>query len=393
MINKVTIENFKSIHHMELELGNINIFIGANGCGKTNILEALGVISSAVFGVVDDESLLRRGVRPGVPRLYKTSSKKYAMSPHIAFSAEDSSCFYKVSLLNPLEKPNPQWKYKTERFKSNSNEHKRGVRTNYNPAIGDIPSIMGKFAQGSQESLFFSSLREYAIYNPNTSILRGLSPDVQNRPPVGLSGGGLAEGVQVLLRDSKKNEDIEDALDDLITLFPWVKEIGTTIYASGLVADSVPRQKRMITFTDKFMNIKHNKLTAADASEGILYALFLMTLCLSEKGPRLFAIDNIDQAINPRLIKELVKLLYRWFLDIVPEKQLLCTAHNPALLDGLGIDDERVRLFLVDRNSSGVTVVKRVMITKELIELSKKNKMPLSRLWVEGYLGGGVPNV
>lgn len=72
MVDKVKIHNFKSIENMELELGLLNIFIGANGAGKTNILEALGIISSAVYGIVDDESLLRRGVRPGVPRLYKT---------------------------------------------------------------------------------------------------------------------------------------------------------------------------------------------------------------------------------------------------------------------------------------------------------------------------------
>ncbi len=31
--------------------------------GKSNLLEALGVLSAAVSGRVDDEALLRRGVR------------------------------------------------------------------------------------------------------------------------------------------------------------------------------------------------------------------------------------------------------------------------------------------------------------------------------------------
>jgi len=82
------------------------------------------------------------------------------------------------------------------------------------------------------------------------------------------------------------------------------------------------------------MNPKYNKLTAADTSEGILYALFLLVLCLSKNGPALFAIDNIDQAINPRLIKELIRLLCDWIVTLTPEKQLLCTAHNPSVLDG-----------------------------------------------------------
>jgi len=61
MIRQIEIDNFKSIRHADIELGNINLFIGENGAGKSNILEAIGVISAAVYGTVDDESLLRRG--------------------------------------------------------------------------------------------------------------------------------------------------------------------------------------------------------------------------------------------------------------------------------------------------------------------------------------------
>ncbi len=36
MIHKITIENFKSIDHLELELGRVNVFIGENGSGKSS---------------------------------------------------------------------------------------------------------------------------------------------------------------------------------------------------------------------------------------------------------------------------------------------------------------------------------------------------------------------
>ena len=41
MVSKVRIKNFKSVVDLELELGKVNVFIGENGCGKTNILEAI----------------------------------------------------------------------------------------------------------------------------------------------------------------------------------------------------------------------------------------------------------------------------------------------------------------------------------------------------------------
>jgi hypothetical protein len=73
MIRTLKIESFKSLVELELELGRVNLLIGANGSGKSNLLEAIGIPGAAAFGRVDDETLLRRGVRPGVPKLYKTA--------------------------------------------------------------------------------------------------------------------------------------------------------------------------------------------------------------------------------------------------------------------------------------------------------------------------------
>jgi AAA15 family ATPase/GTPase len=48
MIRELTIKNYKSILDHTMELGRINVFIGENGCGKTNILEALAMAAAAV---------------------------------------------------------------------------------------------------------------------------------------------------------------------------------------------------------------------------------------------------------------------------------------------------------------------------------------------------------
>ena len=41
MIRKLSIDGFKSLAKVELELGRVNVLIGENGAGKSNLLEAL----------------------------------------------------------------------------------------------------------------------------------------------------------------------------------------------------------------------------------------------------------------------------------------------------------------------------------------------------------------
>lgn len=138
------------------------------------------------------------------------------------------------------------------------------------------------------------------------------------------------------------------------------------------------------------MKGSRNTLTAYDASEGALYVLFAAVLCLSPSAPRLLAVDNLDQALNPRLISRLAERLSGWLASTGAERQLLFTAHNPAVLDGLDLTDDDVRLFAVERNSNGHTCVRRVTLSDSLRKLNEE--YPLSRLWMMGNLGA-VPNV
>ena len=393
MIRQIEIDNFKSIRHADIELGNINLFIGENGAGKSNILEAIGIMSAAVYGVVDDESLLRRGVRPGVPRLYKTSNQKHRTAPHIGFSIRCDSCFYSVSLWNPL-KSQTRWNFKTECLKSDEmkTNYTRGVKKNPNPERGGVPMILSILPEDSDTMHFFSDLSGYALYNPNTAALRGLVQDVQMRLPVGLAGGGLSEGVKELLRTAANDESVEEALESIVDLFSWVEDVSTSTQISQILSASVPRAKNTIIFTDHFMKRGNNRLTAADASEGVLYVLFLLVLCMSPGGPKIFAVDNIEQTLNPRIVKRLAAVLQEWFKDYIPEKQMFCTAHNPVILDGFDLLDDTVRLFVVDRDSDGLTRIRRITVTEELVRASKEKHLSWSQLWVDGYIGG-VPNV
>ena len=395
MISNIHIDGFKSIVSQTIELGRVNCFIGANGVGKSNVLEAIGVLSAAASGKVDDESLLRRGVRPGVPRLYKTSFESASVPVHIGLSAESGSnsdtASYRVSLLNPLENPEPAWSFKTERLTSGNEEIvSDGVRNkrNLTPTAGLAALKLVEVSTDSPATELMQRLQNFSIYSPNTPTLRAMVGDPQSRSPVGLAGGRLAEGFAEFRKSVLDTDD--DLLDGVFELVDWVADIQTTSSAGSLLSPSVARTKEVLKFTDRFMRKSRNTLTAYDASEGALYVLFCAILCLSPHAPKFFAIDNLDQALNPRLVGRLTAKLSGWLARGDAQRQLLFTAHNPAVLDGLDLTDPEIRLFAVERNSEGHTVVRRIEINADLLAMNEQ--YPLSRLWLMGNLGA-MPNV
>ena len=392
MIRQVEIRGFKSIYSATVELGKVNCFIGANGVGKSNLLEALGVLGAAANGVVDDESLLRRGVRAGLPRLYKSSFASDRTPAEIFISATSAAeAKYRVSLLNPLDSPEPAWSYKTEVLSDGQIQIvSDGVRNqkNLNPKAGLAALQLVEIDRENPAAQLMQRLQDFAIYCPNTPTLRGILPDQQSRIPVGLSGGQLAEGFAAL-RKHLENQD-QERLEEVLDLIDWVGNIEATSHSATLLSPKVPRTKLILKFTDRFMNRSRNELTAYDASEGSLYLLFTAILCLLPQAPQTIAIDNLDQALNPRLLVRLISKLSGWLTSHTSDRQLLFTAHNPAALDGLELSNPEIRLFAVDRNSNGQTVIRRLTLTPNLIELNKT--YPLSRLWLMGHLGA-VPNV
>lgn len=390
MITKLTVESFKSLESVTVELGQVNVFIGANGSGKSNLLEALGVLGAAASGRVDDESLRTRGVRPGVPKLYKSAfprRKGEKETPHIVFEAEQNEASYKVSLSNPIEDPNPAWQFETELLKRCADDkfvNRSLLDTNLNPEQGYAALKVVELGNGDPALRLFDDLRGYRIYCANTPTLRG-APDLQSREPLGLSGGRLADAIREIRGARRSNKRLKDTFQQVISLIDWAKNVQSAASASVPLSPSATASKRVVLFTDRFMEEERNVLTGYDASEGALYILFAAVLALHPKAPSCFAIDNLDQALNPRLSMRLTEALCQWLLDSAAPRQTLVTVHNPTALDGLPLMDDRVRLFTVDRDNLGHTRVDRVELEKLQ---GYKADWTLSRLWANGLIGG-----
>ena len=132
------------------------------------------------------------------------------------------------------------------------------------------------------------------------------------------------------------------------------------------------------------MRKNNNVFSAENANEGALHILFYLALFISKKTPVFFAVDNIETALNPKLLRTLIKALSN--LTVKNNKQVLLTTHNPSALDGLNLHDDNQRLFVVKRNDKGHTTIKRIKLKPQ-----KDKNYKLSEMWQRGFIGG-LPN-
>ena len=395
MLERLSVRTFKSLEDVTVELGLVNVFIGANGSGKSNLLEAIGVLSAAADGKVDDQSLLARGVRPGVPRLYKSAfpaRRGEKIPSHISFGACGAQAKYEVSLHNPLKDPAPAWRFKTELWEDADGRlvgRSPATRKKGNPDRGMAALKAVDVTQGDALDLL-KLLQGYVIFFPTTPVLRGVAPETQPRQPLGLSGGNLPRAILELLKQRRQDEHSQWVCRDVLGLVDWAASFGAGSASRLPLSPAAASTDTVIQFRDRFMRKDRSLFSGYDASEGALYALFLAVVSGHEESPSLCAVDNADHGLNPRMARSLIEHLCAWYLSADEARQILLTTHNPLVLDGLPLQDDRVRLFTVSRTNSGRSNVRRVELDDGLLKKAEQG-WSLSRLWVMGHLGG-VPD-
>ena len=425
MLTHLSVKGFKSLSDIQdLALGRINVFVGANGSGKTSILETLGILGATASGLLDDGQLARRGVRLGSYESYQTSFQCQESPETISISAtwQDAhdKAQYQLRIHESATEDSDGWSYERNYLKNDQILLPESgppdvtvVELKYPPITVKWPA----FLEREPFKDFLAALGDYAIFSPETPKLRGTEPDVTQRSPVGLAGGRLAEAVDELQKhsgyydelDQQVNEQLAEAVDelpkrsggsavwdsieeDLLELLDWVAGVDVVPPTKELIPSNIPTLRQVIRFTDAWMADERNQLWAYNASEGALYVLFALVLALHPRSPRLFAIENLDQVMHPRLARALVRLFCKQVLQSKNKTQVLLTTHNPLVLDGLDLKDDRVRLFTVERGLSGATRVDRVILSQRHLDDVESGGLSVSDLWIMGRLGG-VPDI
>lgn len=394
MIKSVQIKNFKSIVDLSLDLGSFNVLIGENGCGKSNILEAIGFGAAASANKLDYEFLGSRGLRVTNPEFMFSAFtiRKEENIIRLDFNIDNEQHYF--DLINDPEN-SKKWVDKnlisitkslrdlnlTELMKVNDIIDKSLEISVKNKSqklykISDFENQLEKFKnqiQILQSKGFLTSskpdLSNFIIYSPEQSSLRKFEETTQIYP-LGIKGEGLFQYLKELAIDEKNEHTLAEIKQNMIFL-DWYEDFD--------LPESLMKNEFSLKIRDKYLNDNLQYFDQRSTNEGFLFLLFYSTLFISKMTPTFFAIDNIDASFNPKLCMQLTKNLTA--LAKKHNKQVLVTTHNPAILDGLNLEDDNQRLFVVRRNDEGHTKAKR-------IEYKSERRMKLSEIWTKGFIGG-----
>ena len=371
MINSVSIKNFKSVVDVSLPLGRFNLLIGANGCGKSNILEGIAMGAAASSNKLDYEYFANRGIRVVEPRLMTPAfTEKQDKTILVSIRLDGDIVANYPIVYNKNAKP-ARWecgvKFDEALSKSDSAqelfqelENRLGSKVTIalDPSSNRWTAVAGN-----------DSLDKFLIYSLEENKLR--KADDSNRTyPLGRHGEGLFAYIKELAQKPEGIEIINEIKENLKVL-DWFDDM------------EVPSGQLSMEFNlklkDSYLADTINAFDQRSTNEGFLYLLFYLTLVISDETPRFFAIENIDTAFNPKLCREVTRRLIE--LARKHNKQIIATTHNAAVLDGMNLFEDDVRLHVVRRNIDGYTKTNRVTLKDDMT-------MPLSEAWVKGFIGG-----
>ena len=379
MISDISIKNFKSVVNVNLPLGRFNLLIGANGCGKSNILEGIAMGAAASSDKLDYEYFANRGILVVEPR-FMLPAFDGIEEKLIEVCVTDKDGHETVLDIRYDRNAKPaRWVNDNEYDWSNMlppeeleeglNELRQGIDSYNDGVIKIVP-------RGNKFMVIPTSIdiNPFLIYSLEETKLR--QADNSNRTyPLGRHGEGLFAYLKELAQRPDAL-DIFNEIKDNLKILDWFDDMQVP---SGQLSSEFN-----LKLKDGYLADTLNIFDQRSTNEGFLYLLFYFPLVISDETPSFFAIENIDTAFNPKLCREVVKRLVE--LAKKHGKQIIATTHNPAILDGLDLNDDEQKLMVVQRSIDGYTKVRT--LKKEEVANSD---LSLSQLWLRGFIGG-LPN-
>ena len=386
MLQKVSIQNFKSLKDVTLELQKVNLLIGPNNSGKSNFLKAL-------------EFLKLLSLNEPTTNYFQTITKRNDFFGKSKTSKMSLSC----TLIEEEEEYNmsiniEDGKYEAfnvDRYETLFGIHRSDVFKHAfwskDKIINNPPRLITM--DGFPIQYFFKDFfNNLSIYKQDPNKLQKPFPILPNQSIVNSDASNLVAFLDILQGRYRDNfVAIENDLNKCIPEFSRI-ELDPVEITKDNDLFKIYRDK---TFKRLGLYDKNNKLTywADELSEGTLYFLALLCIVHQPNPPKLLLLEEPEKGIHPRRIHEIMKFIFQLAED--KDIQVIMTSHNEHVLEEFAIIPEAV--FIFDKDEEGATFVKNLQ--KDIIEPDTKKAEefgiePIDYLdnigenWFMGLMGG-----
>jgi predicted ATPase len=344
-ITQLDIEGFRSLRHVSWFPGDLNVIIGPNGTGKSNLLRFLELVTVSAQGRLGKyiqslggmDPLVWDGVADKIRFCMKTDPVGGELGPEeysLELARLGLGSAYKIKgerLINSYK-----FKKKTEKkpFKFlerngraavifDENEHKFATPEEFVMDEESLLSIAsGPFISNHFIPIFQRELGTIAIYRDlNTNA------DAPIRQPV------------IARLEKRVDPDGQNLISVLHTLYTGDRDFKNDINAAMKAAfgddfDELifpPASDQRIQLRVRWKSLKREQ-SAADLSDGTLRFLFLLAVLASPSPAPIIAIDEPETGLHPSMLP----VIAEYAIDASTRSQVILTTHSPQFLDAFG---------------------------------------------------------
>ncbi len=363
MLDKLTIKGFKSIRRLkDFELNNLNIFIGANGAGKSNLIEFFRLLRNIINGNLNEYIRAGGGISDFLFNGRKvTSEQKFEM--HFG----DRGYRFR---LKPTASENCL-------LTNEARYYPRG--TGWWELVGDSPdgkSLLVEEAKGNSRKLntqcsrpVYDEISSWQIYHfHDTSATAAMRhyEIIQDNKVLRFDASNIAP---YLLR--LKNKQV-DAYREILTAVRLVMPF----FDNFLLDVTEFGQKHKVNLSWR-QNGSDYPMQPYHLSDGSIRFICMATALLQPNPPKTIIIDEPELGLHPSAIAILAELIQ----NASKRTQVIAATQSPALIDHFSIED-----VIVVNRKNGASTFNRLKEKDFNVWLESYS---VGELWSKNVISGG----
>jgi predicted ATPase len=338
MITQLIVKNFKSLREIHISLSPINILVGQNGAGKSNLVTALRFLHTSLTEGLD--IAVRREGGIAAIRTWSAKGRPFDVQIEIKLKLQsDISATYLIVLGSERK---GEYRVKTEKcsvglkFFQVANGQWSSNQPIQPPGVLSQTLALPFLANTEPFDQVYQQIVAWGFYHPLPEVMRMPQPPMN---PFPLHGTG--ENISSTLAEMRKNvSNYRKFLDSFSNFLPDIVDV------------SVKQQgKTFLTYlkhqiSDDSTQAQNALFDLSQESDGTIRLLGILTALYQDNQPTLFVLEEPEMAVHPRILEH----LWDEFALASYQKQILLTTHSPELLNL--VEPEHVKVVVKEGGTS-----------------------------------------